>query len=143
MSRTQVDAGLAGQAVETVRSKRMSYRGALHAFGVSIQKRLSGTVSIDSRVGPGTVLTPEEETFLTISDGLFLVFDPTHSQHPYCRATLTTLPRGHVSSVHSWRESYWVYVLTELCLTRYITLFMYPASALSTAPVQYLHLNFL
>lgn len=55
------------QVVEAVRSNRMSYRGASHVFGVSagsIPKRLNGTVRIDSRVSPGTVLTPEEENCL-------------------------------------------------------------------------------
>lgn len=64
MNRTKVDAGFAEQAVDAVCSNRMSYLSASHGFGVSvglIQKRLNESVSMDGRVGPSTVLTPEDE----------------------------------------------------------------------------------
>ncbi|CAM9582500.1 unnamed protein product [Sphacelaria rigidula] len=64
MQRARVDPERAVEAVEAVPSGRMTFRAAAKAFGISVsslQKCVSGSVGIAGRVGPGTVLSTEEE----------------------------------------------------------------------------------
>ena len=67
MRRAQVDPEKATAAVTAVREGSMSFRRAAETFGVSvgsIQKRLKGEVSMDSKLGANTNLTREEEAVL-------------------------------------------------------------------------------
>ncbi|CAM9278444.1 unnamed protein product [Sphacelaria rigidula] len=71
MQRARVDPECAAEAVEAVRSGRMTLRAAAKTFDTyvgSLQKRVRCSVSIAGRVGPGTVLSPAEEN--SISDML-------------------------------------------------------------------------
>ena len=68
-----MDPERAAEAVEAVRSGRMTFRSAARIFDISVgslQKRLNGSVGIAARVGPDTVLTTEEEN--SIEDTLKL-----------------------------------------------------------------------
>ncbi|CAN0450726.1 unnamed protein product, partial [Ectocarpus fasciculatus] len=67
MGRTRVDPEQAQQAVDAVRSGQMSVRGAAEAYGLSrnsLHSRVTNKVAIDAKVGPGTVLSKEEEDFV-------------------------------------------------------------------------------
>ena len=70
MSRERIDPKKAAAAVEAVREGTMSIRHAaqiLAASETSIYKRLKGVVPMDSKVGPSTVPTREEEAVLVDS----------------------------------------------------------------------------
>lgn len=64
MGRARVDPEKAKKAVEAVRSGNMSLRVAAEAYGLTrtaLHDRVTKKVAIDARVGPGTVLSKEEE----------------------------------------------------------------------------------
>ncbi|CAM9629846.1 unnamed protein product, partial [Sphacelaria rigidula] len=64
MQRVKVDPERATEAVEAVRSDRMTFHATaktLESFVGSLQKRVRGSVGIAGRVGPGTVLSRWEE----------------------------------------------------------------------------------
>lgn len=57
----------ATEVAEAVCSGYILYRVAANIFGISVvslQKRVDGSVGIGGRVGPGAVLSTEEETCL-------------------------------------------------------------------------------
>ncbi|CAN0026703.1 unnamed protein product, partial [Sphacelaria rigidula] len=64
MQRVKVGPERATEAVEVVRSGRMTFHATaktFESFVGSLQKRVSGGVGIGGRVGPGTVLSRWEE----------------------------------------------------------------------------------
>lgn len=66
MGRTRVDEDQAHKACEAVRGG-MSIRAAARAFGVpktTVHGRVHKLVAMDARVGPGTVLSKDEEDSL-------------------------------------------------------------------------------
>lgn len=67
MGRTRVDPVQAEKAYGAVRRGEMSLRAAGVAFGVeksALSRRMKGTVAMDARVGPPSVLSKEEEDCL-------------------------------------------------------------------------------
>ncbi|CAB1121401.1 unnamed protein product [Ectocarpus sp. CCAP 1310/34] len=67
MGRKRVDPEQAQKAVDAVRSGEMSLRVAARTYGLplaSLHDRVKNKVAIDARVGPGTVLSKEEEDFV-------------------------------------------------------------------------------
>ncbi|CAN0259747.1 unnamed protein product [Scytosiphon promiscuus] len=64
--RPRVDAQQAQKACEAVRSGQMSLRAAAKAYGIgrtALHDRVRCLVDVDARVGPGTILSKEEERF--------------------------------------------------------------------------------
>ncbi|CAN0300943.1 unnamed protein product, partial [Ectocarpus sp. 4 AP-2014] len=67
MGRARVDPEQAQKAVDAVRSVEMSLRVAAETYGLplaSLHDRVKKKVAIDAKVGPGTVLSKEEEDFV-------------------------------------------------------------------------------
>lgn len=67
MGRKRVDPEEAQKAVDAVRRGEMSLRVAARTYGLplaSLHDRVKNKVAIDARVGPGTVLSKEEEDFV-------------------------------------------------------------------------------